>query len=44
MCVEPIHVVPGVMGFQIEDEILITDDGYEFITGSASSTELPIIE
>jgi len=23
MCVEPIHVVPGVMGFQLEDEILI---------------------
>ena len=43
MCVEPIHVVPGVMGFQIEDEILITDDGYEFITGSTSSIELPII-
>jgi len=43
MCVEPIHVVPGVMGFQVEDEILITDGGYEFITGSASSTELPII-
>jgi len=44
MCVEPIHVVPGVMGFQVEDEILITDDGYEFITESASSTELPVIE
>jgi len=43
MCVEPIHVVPSVMGFQVEDEILITDNGYEFITGSASSTEIPII-
>jgi len=43
MCVEPIHVVPGVMGFQVEDEILITDDGYEFITGNKNSTEIPII-
>lgn len=43
LCVEPIHVVPGIMGFQLEDEILVTKDGYEFITGSASSTELPII-
>lgn len=43
MCVEPIHVVPGVMGFQVEDEILITEDGYEFITESESSNELPII-
>ena len=43
LCVEPIHVIPGVMGFQVEDEILVTDDGYEFITGNKDSFEIPII-
>ncbi len=44
LCIEPIHVVPGVMGFQVEDEILVTEHGYELLTGSSDSTELPIIE
>lgn len=43
LCVEPIHVVPGVMGFQVEDEILVTDSGYELLTGSVDSTDIPII-
>ncbi len=44
MCIEPIHVVPGIMGFQIEDEILITENGYELLTGDLNSAEIPIIE
>ena len=23
LCIEPIHVVPGIMGFQLEDEIFV---------------------
>jgi len=44
LCIEPIHAVPGIMGFQLEDEILVTNERYEFITGSVRSIELPIIE
>jgi Xaa-Pro aminopeptidase len=44
MCVEPIHVVPNQMGFQLEDEILITEDGHKLLTGGEYSAELPVIE
>ncbi len=44
LCVEPIHVVPNVMGFQLEDEILVTSDGYRLLTGGPQSHELPVIE
>jgi Xaa-Pro aminopeptidase len=44
MCIEPIHVVPGIMGFQVEDEILITENGYELLTGDLNSTKIPVIE
>lgn len=42
-CVEPIHIVPNKMGFQHEDEILITDTGYQLLTGESQSFELPVI-
>lgn len=32
MCIEPLTFLPGRFGIQIEDEVLITDDGYEPIT------------
>jgi len=44
LCVEPIHVIPGMMGFQVEDEILVTENEYELLTGTLDSIELPIIE
>lgn len=43
LCVEPIHVVPGRMGFQLEDEVLVTEDGFELLTGKDGSRELPVI-
>jgi len=43
-CIEPIHVVPDKMGFQLEDELVITDNGYRLLTGGPRSKELAVIE
>jgi Xaa-Pro aminopeptidase len=32
LCIEPLTLLEGRFGMQIEDEVLITDDGYELIT------------
>lgn len=32
LCLEPMYLVPGRMGFHIEDEFLITDDGFELLS------------
>lgn len=32
MCVEPLHFVPRVEGYHLENELIITKDGYEIIT------------
>ncbi len=44
LAVEPIHVVPGVMGFHLENAILVTSDGAECLTGSITGSELLTIE
>ncbi len=43
-CIEPIHVVPEKMGFQLEDELVITGSGYRLLTGGPRSKELTVIE
>jgi Xaa-Pro aminopeptidase len=43
LCVEPIHVIPNKVGFQLEDQVLVTETGYELLTGGAKSEELIII-
>jgi Xaa-Pro aminopeptidase len=32
LCIEPLTLIEGRFGMQIEDEVLITADGYELIT------------
>ncbi len=34
LCVEPIYVIDGVCGYQLENEVVITADGYKLITGT----------
>jgi Xaa-Pro aminopeptidase len=43
-CIEPIHVVPDKMGFQLEDELVITENGYRLLTGGPKSKEMAVIE
>jgi Xaa-Pro aminopeptidase len=41
LCVEPYYMmVEQNMGFQIEDEIIVTEKGYELITDYRDSSEL----
>jgi Xaa-Pro aminopeptidase len=40
LCVEPTLRVPGWMGFQLEDEIIVTSDGYELITDQTDTSQL----
>jgi len=40
LCVEPFHISPGTEGYQLEDEVLVTADGYELITGQQRSDAL----
>ena len=42
-CMEPVYVLPGKMGFHIEDEVAVTKDGYELFTDFEGSRELTII-
>lgn len=44
LAIEPIHVIPDVMGFQLENAVLVTSDGAELLTGSITGSELLIIE
>lgn len=34
LCVEPIHVIEDVCGYQLENEVLVTADGHRMITGT----------
>jgi Xaa-Pro aminopeptidase len=43
-CIEPIHVVPEKMGFQLEDELVITENGYRLLTGGPKSEKMVIVE
>jgi len=41
LCVEPYYMLPEKqMGFQIEDEVIVTSQGYELITNYRDSSEL----
>jgi Xaa-Pro aminopeptidase len=40
LCIEPVYKIPGKVGFQVEDEILITKNGYELITDQVDVNEL----
>jgi Xaa-Pro aminopeptidase len=40
LCVEPYLTEPGGMGFQLEDEIIVTSDGYELITDQTDASQL----
>lgn len=40
MCIEPLCWYPNAWGVQLEDEIIITADGYESITDQFDETEL----
>lgn len=45
LCVEPIHIIDGVCGYQLENEVLITEDGCRMITGTGHSYDrLPVIK
>ncbi len=39
-CIEPLLLVPGVEGYHLEDEILITEDGCEVLTDLMETSEL----
>jgi Xaa-Pro dipeptidase len=39
-CIEPLLLIPGVEGYHLEDEILITKDGYEILTDIMETSEL----
>lgn len=39
-CIEPLLLIPGVEGYHVEDEILITKDGYEILTDLMDTSEL----
>lgn len=44
LCVEPIHVIDGQCGYQLENEILVTSEGYQMITGTKHPyQQLPVI-
>ena len=44
LCVEPIHVIDGQCGYQLENEVLVTADGHQMITGTRHPyQQLPII-
>ena len=44
LCVEPIHVIDGECGYQVENEVLITKDGCKMITGTKYPYDrLPVI-
>ena len=44
LCVEPIHVIEGECGYQLENEVLVTEDGHRLITGTRYPyARLPVI-
>jgi Xaa-Pro aminopeptidase/DNA-binding FadR family transcriptional regulator len=40
LCLEPMYLVLGRMGFHIEDEFLITDDGFETLSDGTPNDQL----
>jgi Xaa-Pro aminopeptidase len=44
ICIEPVVLIEGLGGFQVEDLILITEDGSQILTDYFDSEELFVIE
>jgi Xaa-Pro dipeptidase len=40
LCIEPLLLIPGVEGYHVEDEVLVTEDGYEKITNLIDTSKL----
>lgn len=40
LCIEPLLLVPSTEGYHLEDEILVTKDGYENLTNLMDTSEL----
>jgi Xaa-Pro dipeptidase len=40
LCIEPVYLVPGRMGFHVEDEFLITDEGFELLSTGTPNDHL----
>lgn len=40
LCVEPLMLLPGVGGYHLEDEVLVTKNGYEIITNRMDTSRL----
>lgn len=40
LCVEPLLLIPGIEGYHVEDEILVTKDGYENLTTVMDTSRL----
>ncbi|MDR7419268.1 MAG: Xaa-Pro peptidase family protein [Armatimonadota bacterium] len=43
LCLEPMYLIPGRMGFHIEDEFLITDGGFEVLSDGTPNDRLIVI-
>jgi Xaa-Pro dipeptidase len=44
ICIEPVVLIEGLGGFQVEDLVLITEDGSKILTDYADTEELFVIE
>jgi Xaa-Pro dipeptidase len=44
ICIEPVVLIQGLGGFQVEDLVLITEDGSKILTDYADTEELFVIE
>ena len=40
LCIEPLLLIPGIEGYHVEDEILVTKDGYENLTTVMDTSRL----
>ena len=40
LCIEPLLLFPGVEGYQIEDEVLVTKGGHEILTNLMDTSNL----
>jgi Xaa-Pro aminopeptidase len=44
ICIEPVVMLPGIGGFQLEDLVLVGEDGAEILTDYADTQELFVIQ
>ena len=40
LCIEPLLLFPGVEGYQIEDEVLVTKGGHEILSNLMDTSNL----